>query len=230
MSIRNYKTHSDCECCPNTDTDLFLIRGNMWMCNGCKEKDEKLAAEAKILADKARIAQSIVRSARQIDESNQVVGDIYLAKTVAAVELKAAIWNDASIPETEKQYQYTLALKTRRENAQKILFDLKKQIGEMENEHKMWQIETQNNVALLSEELRKGFKELDVTYAPVKVKSVKAVVGKVPSGYKAPSVNEVREVAAKFSLESSVLMMVAKANKMNAETAAKYLVELKQAK
>jgi hypothetical protein len=224
MSLRNYKTHSDCECCPNTDTDLFLVRGNMWMCTQCKENDEKFAAEAKLLAEKSRVAQSIVHSARKIDESNQVVGDIYLAKTVAAVELKAAIWNDDSIPESDKQLQYTLALKSRRENAQKILFDLKKQVGEMENEHKMWQIETQNNVALLSEELRKQFKELDVTYAPAKVKSIKAV------SYVAPKTAEIREVAARFGLESSVLTMVAKANKMNAEAAAKYLVELKRAK
>jgi hypothetical protein len=194
------------------------MHGNMWLCVPCRDVEIKVMEQTKEVG-------SIIDSSRKIDESIELKTDIFLAKSIPAKELYASIQQDDSIPEDQKDYQFTKVCYDRFQHFQKVVFDTRKSLSDAENELRMWQVNVQTSAGKLRTELREHFKNLDISYEPRKLKTPKPAVQKT-SPAKKFSKAEVNEAAKKYNVPAANLQMVATARNMTADEAGKFLSNL----
>lgn len=213
------KKIGDCEIRDeHKDVEVFLEAGNIWMCQICRDYEAELT-------ERNALARKMIQESRSVDSSIQLKQDIFTAKTVPAIELRAAIEHDDSIPADQKDYAFTKECMTRFQNLQKIIFEERKALSEKENELRMWQVNVQTSAGKLRSDIRAEFKQLDVNYQPTPVKSIKPKAVKQPSK-KAFDKKALYEAAKKYDVPALQVQSIIVSRNMDANAAAKYLAEL----
>lgn len=211
------KKIGECETCEQTLVNLELQHGD-WMCQTCRDKE-------RAVTENNRSLNVILDNSRKIDDSVQLNQDMFNAKTVAAIELKAAIWSDESIPVEEKEHTFAKECERRMLHFQQVSDNHKQMSIDAGNEAKMWKATAQSSVGRLHEKYRDQFKSLDVNYQPV-VKTVK------PKPVKAPTTkprsrkfdSSVYELARKNDIDPSFLQFVRTAQNLPSyEAAVEYI-------
>ena len=132
----------ECDICGQFDCKVWQTPGNIWMCEPCKAKEDKLQAENSAETE-LRLQQESLRGltelSRQTDQNVQLKTDIFLADTVAAVELKAAIQADDTVAEADKQFALANECQTRYMHYKEVVFAAREALAEAENKMRMWQ-------------------------------------------------------------------------------------------
>ncbi len=205
----------DCEVCDKPGVDVWPTPGNIDMCADCKAEDDAIRSKASTVGN-------IIEHSVKVDTSIEVKSDLFNAATVAAVELKAAIENDESIPADQKEFKYAQMCYDRFLHFQKVAFEKHQEYIAVENEKRAWQVQTQTIAGKLRSEYRDHFKNLNVNYAPTPVKAIKEVA-KTRKPKTAAKVSESREAAAKYKVDSTLVHMMVTKRNMSAEDAAKEL-------
>jgi hypothetical protein len=178
---------------------------------------------------RVRAANKTIEESRKIDSAIILQSDIYNAKTVAAIELRAAIFADTSIPDSEKEHAFTKECERRVIHLQSVIFNKRKELNSDENELRMWQSEGQTSAGKLKEEIRAGFTKFDQNYNPKSPKTIKPAAPAKKRKY-VVSMDEVKTVAAQYGLDAFAIKFVAEAQNMTAEQAAKHLTAQRTAK
>jgi len=174
---RDYISHMDivaCDACglPRR-CDLFgdiLNPKTMLLCIDCTNKEIKANDE---VIERTKIWQD----AAKIDDSITYNGDFFNAKTVAIIELKRSIDEDASIEPDKKKFKFMELLAARYAKFSKVAFLLEKKTDEI----KLEKLAIAKSLRSFGDSLRKDIREqiaiADSNYAPPIVKKpVRAVV------------------------------------------------------
>jgi hypothetical protein len=216
----------DCECCTvSIDVTLtYEIHGGMWQCDNCRQLD----SDIKKSISSVKSINHTLTEAKRADESILIKQDIFNSKAPSAVEIKAAIMADESIPDSEKNLEYTKQVEARLLHFTDIVFSIKDQLQEAENARKMWLINTQEAASQLRSEQRALFAKHDINYKPV-VKTIKSV----KPGKSSPSVsstsagrNQIKEMAEKYKVSAPILTMMVVGDKTTSvESHARKLAE-----
>lgn len=212
------KKIGDCEIKDeHKDVEVFLEAGNIWMCQICRDYEAELT-------ERNALARKMIQESRSVDSSIQLKQDIFTAKTVPAIELRAAIEHDDSIPADQKDYAFTKECMTRFQNLQKIIFEERKALSEKENELRMWQVNVQTSAGKLRTDIRAEFKALDVNYQPTPVKNIKPKA--VTTSKKTFDKKALYEAAKRYDVPALQVQSIIVSRNMTADNAAKYLAEL----
>jgi hypothetical protein len=172
------KSHTDratCEACGNSG-NCEIFAGNMLLCSECIEKEqiaqrenEKGALER--VSDARNEANRKIEESRKVDTSIRIRADIFNAKTVAIVELKKSIDEN---PEIEnKHFALAKELDTRFQHLKDIIFGLRAEVTEHENEQRAIQTYYNELAKRLREEEREKIKLQDVNYKPIEPKTIR---------------------------------------------------------
>lgn len=187
----------DCEACDAKNLEVWKVHGNMFLCADCRAKEQE--AELRLSQSK-QTQQTFATKSTEI----QLVTDIHNAQSVAIVELHAAILADETIPEKDKQFTFVKKLEEHFLHLKEVVSARRKELIEMENELRLYQVNGQMEVAKLSSEYAAQFDTFNKigTY-PTKVKTVKPKAEKAPKEQKSkPSATarykEAKETAAKY--------------------------------
>ena len=152
-------------------------------------------------ADKVVSYTDMLNKSRELDQRVELKQDIYVAKLTKSVELKAAIYADETLSDTEKATKYAEALFERFQHMKSVVFDDRQKLNEDENEMRMWQSETQQAALHLKAEERAKYQAVSPMYKPEKVKKIKV---SEPSNKQTPKVvklSEIDEALKKVGLE-----------------------------
>lgn len=223
--IDNKKRVGDCEVCGLVYTQLTMEHGNIWMCSTCKTRELEMTARSRELDGKSAGVNDLVERSRQIDQTIQIKTDIFVAKTVAAMELYASIQQSDEIPQDKKEETFTRECMTRFEHLQKVVFEQRQALLENENELRMWQTNGQHSAGKLRADIRAEFKAFDVSYQPIVPKTVKPKSDVGTKISKKQQMEEIHKFAVKYEVPESALAMLVQARKMSPESAAKHLVQ-----
>jgi len=215
-----------CETCPNIGpVEMFA---GMAMCASCREKElEAVRAHQAPELQEARLAEhnrkleedkliraentpilsisDLVTKARSVDQSLQVVGDLFNAATVAIVDIKNSIESDDSIPTNEKAFRLANVLIERNDTYAGLIFDTRKTLVELESTQRT--IQTYLND--LANKLRKEEREkLSLKYADYKPNPVKPA----PTGTRKPKTpkydkDELAKAVAETGMPAHVIQM-----------------------
>jgi len=210
----NTVSKGECDCCPKVDCTVFTVNG-MKMCDDCKAKNDAAVAQAVEV-------NSMLSQSRAVDASIQIKVDIFQAATTSAIELKGAIDHDENIPAEQKDYVMAQESLKRFQHLQKVIFDARQELLNRENELRAWQTQVQQFAGKLRAEQKEQFRNFDISYQPVPVKSVKPTTAKASNK---PKLNDIKEMAAKYGVPAAGVSMIAAARHLSAEGAAKYLAE-----
>jgi hypothetical protein len=210
----------ECECCSNTGT-LYQVFGNMWMCADCRDKEIKLQAEHQSLENQQKRVDDLVARSRQIDQSVVVKADVFNAATVPIVELKAAIENNAEIPAEKKQEAFATELDARIQHLQPIIFNMRKDLLDKENELRMYQTNLQHAALTLRKEIRDKLHLNDPIYTPTAPKVIKPAKERAPKAKF--SKEELRAAAEKYDVPQQAIQMLVTAKKMTPDEAGQHL-------
>jgi hypothetical protein len=217
MSLHQVKT-GDCECCPNLNCRITLMHGNMWMCDECKAKDDALKAELNEKAQQKKL-DAILDKSRVIDQSINVKTDLFNAATIPAIELKAAIDADESIPADQKHFRYTDEAYTRFLQFKQAVFQQRQQLVEAENTMRMWQTQVRTSAATLKAEQREKYKTEDLNYTPVTPKSPKPAAPKTGKKFDKEAV---LEAARKYDIPMAAVQLICNARHVSPEVSARH--------
>jgi len=206
----------DCECCPTSVGVSLYQRPVGLVCEGCRDREDAAVAKSE-----ATHVENMVETSRKIDQAIQLKKDIFIAKTVAATELRGAIFADANIPDDQKEYVFAKECHSRMMHFQKVVFDQRQALLESENEMRMWQANVQSSAGKLRADKRAEFRSLDVNYEPVTPKPTK-------SSNKAPNLKkqELVDAAKKYNLSMSHIRMMSETRKISADQAGRELAEM----
>lgn len=218
------KTKGDCEFCTAKDEQLYQMSGGL-MCRACM--DAELAVDAR-----RKEMKSIIEDSRAVDAAVVLKTDVFLARTVAAVELESAISQNPDIPDSEKQYALAKESMLRFQTFKKAVFSLREQLTEAENEMRMWQVNTTRVASSLHEKYRAEFAQVSINYKPTPItkkskttKPVKSTTTK-SKGYDRAALTE---ACQKFNIPSAMVynvrMMMVNRNGLSEESAAKEFAE-----
>jgi len=211
----------DCETCARVNLPITLEHHNMWMCQVCVD-DEKRAITTKIGE-----ANALLEHARNVDEKVQMKPDMFMAKTVALPELRAAIEHDENIPADRKDSVYAQTCKERYLHFKDVVFKQRQELLEQEQEMRMWQVNMQEAASKLKKEEQDKYREFTINYQPTPAKKSKVSEPsgktKKASDYKR---SELAEASKKYGFDVSAIRVIMLQKNMTAENAAKYLVEL----
>lgn len=214
--VTNLKAIGQCEVCDKPDVEVINTMGNIKMCADCKAEDDKVVLQTKAVT-------KIIEDSIKVDTSIQIKTDLFNAATVAAVELKAAIDNNPSIPADQKDYEFTKLCFQRFEHFSKVAFDKHAEYVAAENEKRAWQVQTQTSAGKLRAEFREKFKNFDINYQPAVVKTPKPKEAKPKAK---SNIKEVKAAASKYGVDASAVQMMVLKRNLDAETAAKELATL----
>lgn len=221
----------ECDACPATDVDLFEVPGSkMRLCL----KDYQ--AEIQAIEDSKVINKTIQTSLKQ-DATIQRKADIFNAATMSFGELYAAIQHDPAIEESKKTATLMQLVESRISGITTVIFDLKAQQNDKENEREGWRQSTVDFISKLRADEREKYAKFNVTYAPAPVtksKVVKAATGKSnksdkprkSTGFSAAEMNTLREMSAKYNVPMASVQMLVKSQNLPIEAAAKQMAEL----
>jgi hypothetical protein len=228
MTVTVNKKIGECECCPKTDIEITLHYGNLWMCDECWEKDNKLTAESMKPENVAARVEAVnkpgmiaIEAAKIIDNSIQVRTDIFNAATESIINIKKAIDEDASI--TNKPYALAETLKNRFEHFKTVIFEAQETIVQAGNEQKAIQTYLNTLANKLHAEEREKLKIADINYRPQVVKPVKPAAIKT-SGTKAKfNKAELQKFATELGVSAFTLQMICTQKGITPEQAANIL-------
>ena len=223
LNVNNstFKKTGDCEVCDATGIPVHLMHHSIWMCVPCKD------TETQVIQSNEEI-ESVLKQSKKVDESIQLKTDIFVVKTIPAMELHASILQDESIPESEKEYAFTKACYERFLHMQSVVFAKRQEISEAENELRMWQVNVQTTAAKLRSDRRDEFKKLDVNYTPAKVKSPAKVKAAASGSSKKTKFDRVacNEAAIKYGVPSAQVQSIVVSKNLGYDDAAKHLAGL----
>ena len=209
----------ECEVCPDKpNVRITLCHNNIWMCDECVAKDSALRQSITDTEKQQKLNEVLERS-RQIDQSINVKTDLFNAATVPAVELKAAIDSDESIPADQKHYRYTEECFNRLVHMKKVVFEERQKLLEDENIMRMWQTQVRTSAATLSAELREKFKAEDLNYTPTTPKTVKSPSSK---GKKTFDKEAVLEASRKYNIPMAAVQLIVNARHVTPEVSARH--------
>jgi hypothetical protein len=191
------------------------------MCSECREKELKLQAEHQSAENQQKRVNDLINRSREVDSSIQLKGDVFNAQTVAIVELKAAIDNDASIPAEQKKFKFAEELKSRYDHLKDVIFGIREELLKKENEMRAFQVNLQHMATQLRAEERDRLKLQDVNYQPSAPKVIKPPTTKTPKAKF--SKEELRAAAAKYGVPEAALQMLVVAKKMTPDEAGQHL-------
>lgn len=202
------KLSGECEVCGKLDVKVTLMHHNMWMCEDCaKTENEALARDAH--------AKKVIEESRKVDSNINLKADVFLAKTVPFIELKAAIDNNSEIPADQKDYALFAECANRRKKIQEVIFHKRQELNELEIEERMWLVNAQNTAARVRADFRNRpeFAHLYVEYKPAPItkknKTTKPA-GPSTSSFTAQDKKELFEAAKKYNLPSSGIQALKK--------------------
>jgi hypothetical protein len=190
----------------------------MWLCPECVIKEIKVGNTVKAM-------QVTVEQSRKIDSQINLKQDIFLNKTVAFVELQAAIYADESIAAEDKAIAFMNEVKTRIQKLSKVISERQEELGELQTEKRMYQVQAQEYAGRIGREIEEKYPEFRVTYAPAPI-TKKEKSSKPVKSAKA-SYTEAKEAAKKYGVEQylSAIQMIMKSKGVSAEIAAKQFAE-----
>lgn len=193
--IKEIKTLT-CEVCPNSGPEYyrdeqdqrvnnFKVYKTMLMCIDCYDKEIALtAANETPLAQQSRVELhnelTKLQQIQQVDNSIQIVSDIFNAQTASILELKQVIVEDASVPADKKDFRLAQELGTRIAHLQKTIFEENVKQVERANAQRALQTYLNNMQSVLRAEERAELQLQNINYkpAPVKVSKPKTVSNK----------------------------------------------------
>lgn len=222
--LNESRKDSDCDCCELTGTVTYYTpRGDMWQCQGCKDKDAAL--ETRQIQ-----SQALLSDIKKMDDSVHMKADIFTAKTIAAIELRGAIEADSSIPDADKDFVYASRMRDRILHLKQVIENDRKALIEKQNEVSMWQVNAQEVVARLSAQHRAHFKEMDLNYHPptvTKEKVVKASKGTSVAKPKKVTYTSVQraEAAIKWNLPLNLIQLTAELRGVSPDEAGRIITE-----
>lgn len=215
----------ECEVCDKVETKISLHYGNMWFCDECWEKEEKVSAEhMKPENQQARVnaMNAALEESRKVDSSIQVRTDLFNAATVAIINLKAEIDNNPTIE--NKPFALAEELKNRFEHFKTVIFEMNEKIIEAGNEQKAIQVYLNQLANQLRAEEREKLKIADMSYQPARVKPAKPVSIKTTGTKKTKlDKNELRKYAAELGVAEFTLQMLVVSKGITVEQAANML-------
>lgn len=219
-----------CEACGNTGS-VELRYGTMLMCPACCEKEDKLQADsqspAAIAARLAALPQAVLTTSKEIDTGIKISSDIFNAKTVAILEIKAAIDADTTI--TNKPDALAKALFERFEHFRALAFELNQQIVDANHEQKTIQVYLNELSNQLTAETREKYRIADITYQPPKVKIAKPASIKVAKPAKLDKA-AVRKFAAELGISDFTLTIMCQGGLTPEQAANKLRKSINEAK
>jgi hypothetical protein len=165
------KLKGQCEICDIEDVKVTMFHGNMYLCDGCLKEEKKVMADNE--AEKVVNYTELIDKSRQLDQKVELKQDIYNAKLVKSVELKAAIFADETLTDAEKATKFAEVCFERFQHMKSVVFDDRTKLNEDENEMRMWQSETQQAALHLKAEERAKYQAVSPMYKPEKVKKIK---------------------------------------------------------
>lgn len=167
----DHSDHATCEACGNTGT-CDIVFGNILMCMDCQALESKAQAELVAGAD-SRVEKSrndsnarvTLAKAMQVDQSIQIIQDIFNAETVAIVEIKSAIDADESV--VEKHFLLARAIEERFSHFQVIIDAARDTMVEAQSKQRAIQQYYNDLANRLRVEQREQIKLKDVNYKPL---------------------------------------------------------------
>lgn len=221
---RQTRKVGDCECCTRTNIALTLENRNMWMCEFC-------VADEKAITTKIGEANVILEQSRVIDSSIQIKPEIFVSKTVAIVELQAAITHDANIPDALKDSAYAKACNERYLALKEIVFAKRAELNEIEQDMRAWQVNAQAAAGKLHSSEREKYRHLDVNYNPATpIKKIKKVSETKPKSNSSYNRGEVMAAASKYDVPFDGIRNIQLSKNMTADAAGAYLAGLMKKK
>lgn len=233
-SFRDHSIVAQCEACPNVGPcDLFC---DMLLCKKCYaaeiaannaalaeiNKPENQEARVKQMNETIKINQLIADS-NKIDQSIQLVTDIFNAQTTAIVDLLKAIDDDATIE--NKAFAKASTVVDRIKHFSKVLFEAKEQVILAENAIRAGQVMANQLADKLRADEREKLKLNDIQYTPTAPKTPKPKstgTRKVSTKVKV-DMTEVNVWAGKVGMPYNVIHMRMIKFNMTAEAAARTL-------
>lgn len=239
MSANVIEMPSECECC---DTTLLSLKSQtparslvkfmgMWMCPTCYRKEHELQEQSKIEAD-MRVATSratsdeLIKNARAVDASIQLVPDIHNAYTVQIMELHKAINEDPTIPADSKNSAMAQLLLERYTHVGKIMFDARQVLADGGQQQRAMQTYMNDLANKLRADERAKFQLVDISYnveqEVKKAKKAAKTSAKLPK--KTPSMTECKAAAEKFGVPVELVRM--RTTRVHGETAEQAAAEV----
>lgn len=212
-----------CEVCEADGVVVTRHYNDMFFCHGCWGKEELSQQDDKIVEKRQQESvdtlNNAIRQSRQIDESVQIHTDLFNAETVAIVELKVAIDNDANI--ANKPYALAEEVIRRFKHDKELIFNANKAIVEAGNRQKAAQVYLNQLANQLRSEEREKLRLADISYKPTAPKSDKVK----PIKTRAPKLDktELRKYAAELGISEFTLQMVVVQKGITVEAAANQL-------
>lgn len=203
------QTTGDCEFCERTGVALTLQHGDM-MCESC-------------IADEAKAVKTVEES-RVIDSAIQVKSDVFVAETVAFVELDKAIQSNPAIPTDIKGYTLAKLAAERIDQIGNAIFVKKAELAHLEDEHRKWLVDTHIAVSKLRPELRAQFAQYNIDYKPASATKVKKV--QPAKKGKAFDKKAVYDAAKKYNVPAAQVQSMVITRNLSPDAAAKQLSDL----
>lgn len=143
--------------------------------------------------------EQLINEARKIDEQLHLSSDIFTAKTISIEEIRKAIWNDTTIPNDKKFFEFVAFAKQRINQMQRVIFELDKNKIEAYSEQKAWHVAMNDFANKLRKEEREQLRIQDVTYD---VKMPKPVTPRaIKTNPKKVSKEELRKAVSELNSE-----------------------------
>lgn len=201
----------------HTNVEVWLTQpGNIYMCAACM-------AEQQVLTQRNEAAQNLINSFKSHDSVMEVKTEIWNAQQIPLMELKAAIQQNDEIPESEKSHAFIKECKSHVEKLDSLIFQMRKQLNDMDNERAAWQTNGQEAYGKLRSELRDGFRQFDLNYKPATVKEIKPKAVKTPAMSAKQKAQLAIEAGKKYGVPGAGVQMIAEAQKISYEAAAIFL-------
>ena len=110
----------DCDCCDSVNI-VITMRHDMKMCDDCIAKEDAVVPTIQSV-------DALIQQSRKMDDAIQLKQDVFNATSVAAIEIHAAIMNDPSIPDDQKDFMVVKELFRRQQHLQEVLFNERQSI------------------------------------------------------------------------------------------------------
>jgi len=221
------KLKGQCEICDVEDVKVTMFHGNMYLCDACLKEEKKVMADNEV--EKVVNYTDMLNKSRELDNKVELKQDIYVAKLVKSVELKAAIYADETLTDAEKQTKYAEVCFERFQHMKSVVFDDRAKLNEDENEMRMWQSETQQAALHLKAEERAKYQAVSPMYKPEKVKKIRVAERSAPKSVKLTDVDTALQGAgmeANTVNRSAVKSIMLSDKSMTVEAAATSLKQL----
>lgn len=214
--LRDHTAIAQCEVCPKIGP-CDIIAGDILACKACQDREAQLQAESKANAEQRVIdmhkvvdeRSRLMDEAVKIDNSINLIQDIFNAKTIALAEVMKAINEDSSVE--NKPYARVDFAVNRKRHLQEVIFEQKRLLDEAQNELQVVQIYINNTLHELRDEERAKIKEQDINYPARPVgktpKPKSAGTKKVATKVKV-DMTEMNKWAARVNTTGTVLHMM----------------------